>query len=85
MRIYIDLFFLLNIIMDYIIVLGVSIILKRRTTKLRILLSSLLGGLSSLLMLTSINRILLEVITIILISIIAFNYKNIKYTIKIFF
>ena len=82
MRIYIDLFFLLNIIMDYIIVLGVSIILKRRTTKLKILLSSLLGGLSSLIMFTNINRILLEIITIILISIIAFNYKNIKYTIK---
>ena len=82
MKIYIDLFFLLNIIMDYIILLGVSIVLKRITTKKRIIVSSIVGGISSLLLFTSINKILLEIITIIIISLITFKYKNIKYTIK---
>lgn len=79
MRIYIDLFFLFNIIMDIIIITSVSILLKRNTTYKRILISSLLGGLSSLMLFTSINRLLLELITIILMVIIAFKYKNIRY------
>ena len=79
MRIYIDLFFLFNTIMDIIIITSVSILLKRKTTYKRILISSLLGGLSSLMLFTSINRLLLELITIILMVIIAFKYKNIRY------
>ena len=79
MRIYIDLFFLFNTIMDIIIITSVSILLKRNTTYKRILISSLLGGLSSLMLFTSINRLLLELITIILMVIIAFKYKNIRY------
>lgn len=79
MRIYIDLFFLFNTIMDIIIITSVSILLKRNTTYKRILISSLLGGISSLMLFTSINRLLLELITIILMVIIAFKYKNIRY------
>jgi len=79
MRIYIDLFFLFNTIMDIIIITSVSILLKRNTTYKRILISSLLGGLSSLMLFTSINRLLLELITIILMITIAFKYKNIRY------
>ena len=79
MRIYIDLFFLFNTIMDIIIITSVSILLKRNTTYKRILISSLLGGISSLMLFTSINRLLLELIAIILMVIIAFKYKNIRY------
>ena len=79
MRIYIDLFLLFNTIMDIIIITSVSILLKRNTTYKRILISSLLGGLSSLMLFTSINRLLLELITIILMITIAFKYKNIRY------
>ncbi len=79
MRIYIDLFFLFNAIMDIIIITSVSILLKRNTTYKRILISSLLGGISSLMLFTSINRLLLELITIILMITIAFKYKNIRY------
>ena len=83
MRIYIDLFFLFNTIMDIIIITSVSILLKRNTTYKRILISSLLGGLSSLMLFTSINRLLLELITIILMITIAFKYKNIRYFLTI--
>lgn len=79
MRIYIDLFFLFNTIMDIIIITSVSILLKRNITYKRILISSLLGGISSLMLFTSINRLLLELITIILMITIAFKYKNIRY------
>ena len=65
--------------MDIIIITSVSILLKRNTTYKRILISSLLGGISSLMLFTSINRLLLELITIILMITIAFKYKNIRY------
>lgn len=82
MKIYIDLFFLLNLIMDYIIILSTSILLKRKTSTIRIILSSLLGGISSLLLFSNINKILLEVISIILMVLIAFGYNKIRYIIK---
>jgi len=82
MKIYIDLFLIFNIIIDTIIIMGVSYILKRRTTTKRIIISSLLGGISSLVLFTSINKILIEVVSIIIMSIIAFKYISIRYTIK---
>ena len=82
MKIYIDLFFLLNLIMDFIIILSTSILLKRKTSTIRIILSSLLGGISSLLLFSNINKILLEVISIILMVLIAFGYNKIRYIIK---
>ncbi len=82
MKIYIDLFFLLNIIIDYTVILSVSILLKRKTTVLRIILSSLIGGLSSFVLFTSINRVIIELLSIILISLISFGFKNILYLIK---
>ena len=82
MKIYIDLFFLLNLIMDCIIIISTSILLKRKTSTIRIILSSLLGGISSLLLFSNINNILLEVISIILMVLIAFGYNKIRYIIK---
>ena len=82
MKIYIDLFFLFNIIIDIIVITAVSILLKRKTNKIRILLSSLIGGVSSLLMFTNLNNIIIEVISIICIVIVAFGYRDIRYTIK---
>lgn len=82
MKIYIDLFFLFNTIMDTIIITSVSILLKRKTNAFRIILSSLVGGFSSLLLFTLLNKILIEIISIIIMVIIAFKYVNIRYTLK---
>lgn len=82
MRIYIDLFFLFNVIMDMIVITSVSILLKRNTNYFRIILSSFIGGLSSLLLFSSVNKIIIEVISIILMVLIAFGYRNIRYSIK---
>ena len=80
MKIYIDLYFIFNTIIDAIIILCVSSILKRRTSTKRIIISSVFGGLSSLFILTSINKIVVEIISILVITIISFGYKKIKYT-----
>ena len=82
MKMYIDLFFIFNFVIDFIITLSVSIILKRKSSYIRIILSSLLGGVSSLLLFTSLNKILIEIISIILMVVISFGYKGIRYVIK---
>ena len=86
MKIYIDLFFLFNVIMDFMIILGTSIILKRNSNLIRIIISSLIGGFSSILLFGNINKILIEVISIIVMMLISFGYKGIKYVlINIFY
>lgn len=82
MKIYIDLFFLFNVIMDFIIITGVGIILKRRSNYIRILLSSLVGGVISLCLFTNINNILIDIIGIMIIVFISYGYKNIRYYIN---
>lgn len=82
MKIYIDLFFLFNVIMDFIIITGVGIILKRRSNYIRILLSSLVGGVISLCLFTNINNILVDIIGIMIIVFISYGYKNIRYYIN---
>lgn len=82
MEMYIDLYFIFNVIMDYTIILSVSILLKRKTTYLKVLLSSLIGGFSSLLLFTSINRILIMICSIFLMVVFSFGCKNIRYVIK---
>ena len=82
MKIYIDLFFLFNVIMDFMIILGTSIILKRNSNLIRIIISSLIGGLSSILLFGNINKILIEVISIIVMMLISFGYKGIRYLIN---
>lgn len=82
MKIYIDLFFIFNVIIDTIIIMGVSYILKRRTNTKRIIISSLIGGISSLLLFSDINKFVIEIVGIIVMCIVGFGYKGILYTIK---
>lgn len=82
MKMYIDLFFIFNVIMDYIIIMSTSILLKRRTSYIRMILSSLIGGISSLVLFTSLNKIVIEIISIVIMVLISFGYKGIRYLIK---
>ena len=82
MKMYIDLFFIFNVIMDYIIIMSTSILLKRRTSHIRMILSSLLGGISSLVLFTSFNKIVIEIVSIVIMVLISFGYKGIRYLIK---
>ena len=79
---YIDLFFIFNVIMDYIIIMSTSILLKRRTSYIRMILSSLLGGISSLVLFTSLNKIVIEIVSIVIMILISFGYKGIRYLIN---
>ena len=80
MKIYLDLYFIFNVIMDMIIITSVSILLRRKTNYFKIILSSLIGGISSLLLFSNINSILLQIISIIFMSITSYGYKSIRYT-----
>lgn len=82
MKMYIDLFFIFNVIMDYIIIMSTSILLKRRTSYIRMILSSLLGGISSLVLFTSLNKIVIEIVSIVIMILISFGYKGIRYLIN---
>ena len=79
---YIDLFFIFNVVMDYIIIMSTSILLKRRTSYIRMILSSLIGGISSLVLFTSLNKIVIEIISIVIMVLISFGYKGIRYLIN---
>lgn len=83
MKIYLDLVMLLNFSIDFILLLSVSIILKRKVKIYRILLGSFVGGLSILLLFFNINNItlfILKIIISILMCLITFKFNNIKYT-----
>lgn len=82
MEMYIDLFFIFNVIIDYIIIMSTSILLKRRTSYIRMILSSLIGGISSLVLFTSLNKIVIEIVSIVIMVLISFGYKGIRYLIN---
>lgn len=82
MKMYIDLFFIFNVIIDYIIIMSTSILLKRRTNHIRMILSSLIGGISSLVLFTSLNKIVIEIVSIVIMVLISFGYKGIRYLIN---
>ena len=82
MKMYIDLFFIFNVIMDYIIIMSTNILLKRRTSYIRMILSSLIGGISSLVLFTSLNKIVIEIVSIVIMVLISFGYKGIRYLIN---
>ena len=85
MKIYIDLLFILNFIYDFLLLMTVSITLKRNTKIKRLLLSSLFGALITFVILIPINKYLLLILKIILgliMIIICYGYKNIKFFIN---
>lgn len=83
MIIYIDLVFLLNIILDFILLMSVSVLLTRNTRVKRILLGSIIGGLSTLLLFINTNSFIsfiLKIILGLLMVLVTFGYHSIKYT-----
>lgn len=83
MKIYLDLVMILNFSIDFLLLMSVSIILKRRTSINKLLIGAFVGGLSILFLFININSIMLfiyKIIISILMVIITFKYINIKYT-----
>ena len=84
MKIYLDLIMIINFFFDFILLLSVSLLLKRNTKLIRIIYASFFGGLSILFLFVKINSIelfLFKIIISIIMILIAFGYRNIKYTI----
>lgn len=85
MIVYIDLVCIINFIYDFLILLTVSFTLKRNRKIYYYILSSLIGVLSIFLLFLKINNIilfLLKILISIIMVIVAFGYKSIKYTIS---
>ena len=85
MKIYIDLILLLNFGFDFLLLLSVSIILRRNVEIYKLLIGAFIGSISILTLFIKINTLELF-ITKILISIImcitSFKFKSLKYTLK---
>ena len=82
MRIYLDIYFLINYLFDFISLLTVSLILKRRIKLYRIILGSLIGSISIITLfirMNSLSLLILKIILSIFIILITFNYKDKKY------
>lgn len=85
MIVYIDLVLLLNIVLDSILLMSVSVLLGRNVTIKRIILGSITGGVSTIILFISITNLSLFILKIILgivMCIITFGYVNIKYTLN---
>ena len=83
--IYIELLLLEDLVYNYITILIVSIILTRITSIKKIILASILGSISLILIPCHVSGIVTIFVSLIfstLMSIIAFSYKDILYTIK---
>lgn len=82
MKVYLDIVFLLNFIFDFVSILGTSIILKRNTNIIRIILGSILGELTCIslfIRFNTIGLIIFKIVISILIIYIVFNFNNIRY------
>ena len=82
MTIYIDIILIINFIIDLLLLLSVSFLLKRRASLTRIIISSSIGSLSTLLLFVIHNNFLLliyKLLTSIIMIIITFIYNNFHY------
>ena len=85
MKIYVDILFFINTFFDFILLLSTSLLLKRRVKIIRIVLGSIVGGLSIIFLffkISSFTLFIFKILIAIIMCIISFNYKNYKYTIK---
>lgn len=83
MKLYVDLIVLLNFFLDFLLLLSVSLILKRNAKLIRLLIGALVGGLSIVALFISFNSFTLFVFKVfisILMILISFGFKDIKYT-----
>ena len=85
MKVYLDVIFFINYIYDFIILLSSSILLKRNTKIIRIILGSLFGSLTMFIYFIRMNNVELFLYKVFISSVmlvITFNYKNIRYFFK---
>ena len=82
-KIYLDLVMILNFFLDFILLLTVSLILKRNVKITKIIMGAFIGGLSIIFLFFNINSFVLflfKLIISILMILITFGFRSIKYT-----
>jgi len=85
MKVYVDLLFIINILFDFMLLLLVSLILRRHMKIYKIILGSLVGGLSIFFLFLDISSkilFLLKIMIAIFMCLSTFGFKDIKYTLK---
>ncbi len=83
MKIYVDSIIFLNFFLDFILLLSVSLILKRNVSIKRVILGAILGGISIIFLFLNLNSLSLFIFKLLisfLMVLATFSYKNIKYT-----
>ena len=87
MKIYVDFVLFLNFMFDFLLLLGVSILLKRNSSINRIILGAFFGSLTTLLLFFKISNLVLflfKFFVSIIMILISFGFKDIKYVFKNF-
>ena len=85
MKIYVDLIFFINFFYDFLLLLTIDIVLKRKRHIKWHLLSAFFGAMSIFLLFLKINNILLfllKILTSVVMSLISFRFISLKYTIN---
>jgi len=85
MKIYLDLVLILNFIFDFLLLATVSIFLRRNATLTKLIIGAFIGSVSILTLFLNINSLelfLIKLFISILMCLITFNYRNLKYTLK---
>ena len=83
MKVYVDIVMIINFILDFILLLGVSILLKRNVSLKRVIFGSFIGGLSIIILFIPMNSIMLflfKMITSIIMVLITFRFISFRYT-----
>ncbi len=85
MRLYLDLIFFLNTAFDFLLLITVSYLLHRNVKFIRLILGSLFGGLTIFFLFINLNSFELFIykfLVSIIMILITFSYKNLRYTLK---
>ena len=85
MKVYIEIILIINFIIDFILLFGVCLILRRQTNLKRLIISSLIGSITIISMFYNLSGILLFIIklfTSLLMVVICCKFQSIKYTLK---
>jgi len=85
MKVYIDLVILLNFFFDFLLLLSVSVVLKRHVKMRRLLLGSLFGGISIISLfipMQTITLFFLKILMALIMVLVSFGYQNLRHTIQ---
>ena len=87
MKVYLDLVMILNFFFDFILLLSVSILLRRNASIYKLLGGAFIGGISILLLFFKMNSLILflfKILISIIMILVSFGYRDSRYTFKNF-